>query len=153
MLSSHWDPLHYGLKGGPVPSRIFSVFKGSIWSSIRLLTKQKKIHFLSLQNSRVGLENRLRAKSCTSTLFNVWNRIWTPQLLVYLRPQCYAVSLCGCTAPQCSGQCSQRLANICPTHSQPGIHAMAIQNYILPSSLSKVVANTPVSFQNTKRKV
>ena len=65
---SGYQHLHYGLTRGPVPSQIFSVFKGCISGSIRLQTKQKNT-FLSLQNSRVVLESTLRAKSCASTHF------------------------------------------------------------------------------------
>ena len=60
--------MHYGLTGGPIPSQKYSVFEGCISGSIRLQTKQIN-PFLSLQNSGVGLENSLRAKSCASILF------------------------------------------------------------------------------------
>ena len=48
-----------------------------------------EIKFLSLQNSKIGLENSLRAKSCASTLFFIFEIKSEPvSFLVYLKPQC-----------------------------------------------------------------
>ena len=69
-VSHRWalvlQPVHYGLTGGPVPSQRYSVLRAVSLLDCR---QNKKIHILSLQNSRVGLENSLRANSCASTFF------------------------------------------------------------------------------------
>ena len=60
--------MHYGLTGDRAQARDTGFF--SAVSRVLFDCQQNEyINFLSLQNSRVGLDNILRAKSCASTLF------------------------------------------------------------------------------------